>query len=437
MLYHPGTYFWVIWVISTISQYLLVILDIALIPFPDYINELNKFIILTSVFFAIWVLIYPFKPYMTEKPFKFQINNRRFKIFLIILVVGAVLQLIYTWYKLGVTSLNLAEIRQEYTKDKSAYLGTKVDFIFSIIKYLNFFYLPLTIFCGYLLAKRYLLNKSFGIPTKFLLIPLYVTILYVLTNGGRNPLAVGLKLYFFGFAFAIPYYLNSIQKKWIYKRILIASIVFISISTLIADSRYDNAGQESFSSKIENPYIAFFSGLIEYMGAHYWGYQIRSDDSFNSEKLGYGFFTFNGVFNAKPPLGKFYGFDKSLGELLGFEENPIDYFVLWENEKEGYFTTNSIFLGIKFDFGFFGGVVFLLLFSWLTHKIFLNAQSQTSISMISILWFYLIFNFWASSNFQSVFASNIIETIIMFILFNKILFNDIKSNSIEYRKITT
>ncbi len=435
-LIHPGTYFALIWGVSTFSQNLLMQLNLAAIVDLPSILEINVFVICTSLFFTFWITLYPFNGYESIKKFNFQIKLNVLKALLKITLIGAILLMLYSWFKLGVTSLNISEIRALNTGNKNNYLGTSADPILSLLKYTQFFYPILTIIVGYLLGAKALAKENIKISNRYLYIPLIIAIVYVLTNGGRNPLFIGVKLYFIGLCFSFPGVMSKAKKKWIIKRIIYIFLGLMLFSTFISNSRSSYHKADSFSNNFDNPILKSISGIIEYTGAHYYGYQLRNTDTFDENKLGYGYFTFNGIFNIGLPFSSYTGVDKTLGNLVGFEDNPIDYFYLWENDKVGYFTTNSIYLDLKLDFGFYGTILFLFIFTRYTHKLFLNTQNTKPIGLFNILWFYLCFNFWASSNFKSFYATDIIGAIIMIFLFSKI-FKKYKASPFILKTIST
>ena len=107
---HPGSLFALIWLMSTLSQFLLIQIDLALIYEPSFINEINIFVICTSLFFIFWIAVNPYNSYFERKQFTFKININSLKILLKITLIGAFFIMLYTWYKLGVSSLNIAEL---------------------------------------------------------------------------------------------------------------------------------------------------------------------------------------------------------------------------------------------------------------------------------------------------------------------------------------
>lgn len=418
MIIHPGTFFAAIWLFSVFSQQILMNLDLALVRDFNSILELNIFVAITSLFFTFWALIDRQKGHL-KNDFDINLKLPYYKKLVVIMLIGSFVLMLYTWYSIGVTSLNLAQIRDFNTKDKTNYFGVKANFFLSIIKYTQFFYPIISIVSGYFLGRFYLLRKPIKIEKVYLYIPLIVSIIYVATNGGRNPLFVGIKYYFVGICFAMPYYLGSSEKEWIIKKIVILFIGVALFSTFVSDSRNSYQGVSVYSQNFQNPILSALSGGIEYAGAHYFGYQLRNLDTFDEKKLGFGYYTFYSIYDLSLPLSNYHGLKGTLGNFLGFKENTIDYFYLWENDIEGYFTTNSVYLGLKLDFGFYGTILFLFFFTYYTHYLFVKIQKNKDITIFTIFWFSLCFEFWASSNFKSSYASGLIGFLIMTILFSK------------------
>lgn len=420
MLVHPGTFFAIIWLVSVYSQDLLMTFDLAQIRDIASINELNIFVIFTSSFFSFWVMVYDDKSKRKfNSNFRLNINLNLFKQFLMITLIGSFLLMLYTWYSIGVNSLSLAHIRDLNTQDKSNYFGTDSNIIISILKYTQFFFPILAIVSGYFLGRIYLIGEKLNISNRILYIPIVISLIYVFTNGGRNPLFIGIKLYFVGICFSLPYKFTAERKKWLLNRIILLSIVLTIFSTIVSDSRSEYYKISTFSQNFENPILSNASGIVEYLGAHYYGYQLRNLDSYHENELGLGFFTFYSLFDISVPFSNYLGIKSNLGSLLGYKENRIDYFYLWRNEMEGYFTTNSMFLGLKLDFGFYGALFFLLVFTLYTHRLFIRIQNQNAITVYTFFWFYLCFEFWASSNFKSSYSSGLVAGLIMILLFSR------------------
>lgn len=415
MLLHPGTYFGGIWLVAVFSQWLLVKDGIAFTPYPEYIDELNIFVAFASACFSLFLIL----KQPTSKIAVINFNPVRSKnLFIVLLYVtffGALLKLIYTWLSLGVF-FNLGAVRVAYTTDTAS---IDRNFLFSLISYLNLLHPSLTIITGYFFGLK--LQRINGLISSnwHLFIPFLISIIYVFTIGGRNPLADGIKLYLLGFAFAIPRNMpNYITKKIIF-RIAFIVLLFIFFTTYVGEQRSQIAGQNSYAERFDTPVKRFFSGIFGYMSAHYWGYQLRSADTYKNDNLGYGYYTFYGILDAKIPFGNFVGLNGSLQNITNFDNNELDYHRLREVNKPGFFTTYSIFAQIKHDFGVVGSFIFIFIFSLITHYMFIKLIKKSAFSsMIALYFFYLIYEYWNSSNFQSIYSTNIVAPLLGFWLFD-------------------
>jgi oligosaccharide repeat unit polymerase len=419
MMVHPGTFFALIWLFSVFSQQVLMNFEFALIRDLKSINELNVFVGFTSLFFIFWVLVTK-QNSRNHLVFNLVLNTHRYKNIVLITLIGSVTLMIYTWFTIGVNSINLAEIRDLNTNDKTNYFGTEANIFVSLMKYTQFFYPLISILSGYFLSKTYLLNRPLDFDKKYLIIPILISVVYVFSSGGRNPIFDGIKYYFVGSCFAFPMSLSFQKKKWLFTRVAIVVTALAFFTTFVNDARREYSKEKLYSQNFNSPILSALSGGIEYAGAHYYGYQLRNKDTYDPNALGYGFYTFNSVFNLGLPLAKYHGINGSLGNLIGFDHNPIDYFYLWENHYEGYYTTNSVYLGLKLDFGFYGTILFLFLFTFYTNWLFVKIQNGKKLTVFTILWFSMCFEFWASSNFKSPYSVLLVQGIIMTIIFSKI-----------------
>jgi oligosaccharide repeat unit polymerase len=417
MIVHPGTFFAAIWLFSVFSQQILMNFDLALVRDLDLIRELTILVLFTSLFFMFWVLIVSGKR-DTSHRVNFDLNILAFQRLTAITLGGAVALMLYQWYSLGLSSFNLAHIRDINTSDKTNYFGNESNIVISLLKYTQFFYPLIGPISGYYLASIYLLKKSILIEKRYLYFGLIIAVVYVFTNGGRNPLFEGVKYYFVGVCFALPAYFSSSERKWLLRRILFVVIGLSIFSTAVSDSRSEYHATDVYSKNFDNPVLSALSGGIEYAGAHYYGYQIRNTDTYDENNLGFGYYTFYSLFDITIPLSNYFGVKGNLGNFLGYKENKIDYFYLWENNYEGYFTTNSVYLGLKLDFGFYGSILFLFVFTFYTNYLFEKIKRGRRVTIYTLFWFSLCFEFWAASNFQSSYSAGLISGVIMTVLFS-------------------
>jgi oligosaccharide repeat unit polymerase len=414
-LAHPGFYFAIIWWIAVISQYILFSTDWPFFPYPEFVDELNFYVAFTSFCFILFLILRD-RSHVNLNGLTFYFDSNKTYTFLVrVTFIGALLKLIFIWASLGV-GFELGAIRIAYTKDKLGVVGGE-NILYSLISYLNFFYPVVTVLAGYffglVIQKRFSPVRS----TKLLLLPMVITLIYTISIGGRNPLAIGLKYYLMGFSLSVDIKLIKNTKRKIFRYLLFISVFFIAFTTIISDQRSRIAGQTEFSSTFSSSILKSTSGIMEYMGAHYWGYQLRNNDTFDPNNIGYGYYTFNGLLDIKLPFSQYLGFNIDLGKLMGVKNNVLEYRYLYLNDFIGYYTTRSIYLDMKMDFGYYGTYFFILLFTYYSQYIFDQIHNKATISAIAIIPYFFCFNYWASSNFQSIYAVGVYNYILVFWLY--------------------
>lgn len=419
-LIHPGFYFAVIWLISTLSQWYLITLDFAFLPFPQYVDDLNVFVLFSSIFFSFWVIVYSSRIKSSPKSLGFADHPRAYIILSYVTLFAAFAKVIYIWMSLGIY-FNLGAIRIAIT-DKSQgaenYNVGSGSVLYSFINYFNFFYKVVAIIAGYYFCKKFVLKESVPVTNFQIAIPFIVSILYVLAIGGRNPLAEGLKLYLFGIALIIPYKVGAaLGAKLLYRGLLLASF-FLIFTTLVADQRAVSRGTDSSIRLYESNFDKLMSGMYDYMSSHYWGYQLRMNDSYDPQRLGYGYYTFEGFYVLQLPLAQYHGLEGTAANFFGIEENRIDYWYLFQRDMPGYFTTRSVFLEAVMDFGKTGVIVFLFLFTWYSTWIVARLNSKKFDSTRSLFFLYLCFAYWGASNFSPSYTTKIELLFLMFLLYD-------------------
>lgn len=418
---HPGFYFAVIWWVAVISQYVIIltISDWPFFPYPEYVNELNIYVSFTSFSFTLVLLFSNLKKSeLSSVSFNF-LDHKIYTIVVYITFLGAILKLLFIWNELGV-GFNLGAIRLAYTEDKGGVVGGD-NFLYSLILYMNYFYSVITIIAGYYLGLL-IQKKPSPVASKWLItLPMVITIIYVFSIGGRNPLAVGIKYYLIGFSLSLAHEIASNVKLRILYRTILISIIFVIFTTFVGDQRSKTAGHSTFSSNFQSSLLQSTSGIMEYMGAHYWGYQLRNNDTFDPNRLGYGYYTFNGLLNLNIPFSRYIGLNTNLSQTVGFENNVLDYQYLYNKGFVGYYTTRSVFMEMKMDFGYTGTFFFIFLFVLYTHYIFRKIHVKNTVNLLSLLPFFFCFNYWASSNFQSVYAVGIYNFVLIFWIYGLLL----------------
>jgi len=417
MLLHPGFYFAMIWVIAVPSQWYLMKLKIALIPFPKYIDELNIFVAFTAFCFLIFSFQGRNKNTIQDIELNFLYSKKFYKILLYVTLAGVSFKFIYSWLYLGAT-LNMGETRLAYTKDL-IHIKRSFNTLEILFSYMSMFYPVITILAGYYLGR--MIQKREALINSYWLLglPLLITFIQVITIGGRNPMAIGIKYYLFGLAFTMSYYLNNrIKRKYILYALMVI-LSFGSFSSFVNNQRMVAFGATRNVQKVsDNVLINNFSAIMQYMSDHYWGYQLRRNDSFNSSQLGFGYFTFNGIFLTEIPFSSLIGFQGNLGDILEFEENRLDYKRLARLKKDGFYTTRSVYIEMICDFGQKGIFLFIILFTYYSNRLFINVSNRKFQKPLNLFFLFLCFNYWASSNFQSVYATGIFITFIIFWLFD-------------------
>lgn len=421
---HPGFYFSLLWTISVLSQWILVNLNFALLPAPEYINELHIYVLFTSVCFLCWSFIgVNYKVYMPRISL---LSKESFFDALILLTLLSTI----TLFLLSGSSFNMADTRIGLISGR-AHIGRVFSVYYSFFSIIRSFLPIVTIIAGMRIGKIVLYGKLSRSHYK-LFIPLFSSILFAFSIGGRNPLLLSIKQYIVGFALVMPFVIPKYNKRKIIKYTLIILIIFILFINFVQDQRKDTLGY-SGSREYTSSMLRFFSGVFEYLSAHYWGYQLRRTEM--NDDLTYGTYTFYGFFDIDIPLSSMLGFDKSLADLLNIKNYRLESY---DENKEGYYTTSSIFIQIIRDFGSKGAFVFIALFTLYTHFLFLNILKTRKKTALSFFTFYMCFLYWSSSNFTSVYSFKIINTtLIPFIFFDilqKIKFSSTTNSNVVSNK---
>jgi hypothetical protein len=281
------------------------------------------------------------------------------------------------------------------------------------------FFPLLAILAGYYLGLKMQKITSPVSSIYLISLPFFISIVQVLLIGGRNPLASGIKYYVIGFALTLGLKLKNKYKRKILFSLISLALVFNVFSTWVGNQR-DVYLKEDVVINIDNPILNQFSGVMTYMSSHYWGYQLRRDDSFDAFDLGYGSNTFAGIFDFQIPFSGFIGVKTDLRSLFNVE-NKLDYFYLKEHHFAGYYTTNSIYLQAICDFGENGIYLFLLVLVLFSHYMFLKIHNWKFYKATDLYFFILIFIFWSSSNFESVFSSKAIFVFFLVLLSHNFL----------------
>jgi len=404
-LFHPGFYFVIIWLVAVPSQWYLTKLNLAALPYPIYVNELNLLVAFTSLCFFVFSFLG-----LRYKRLKPRINilfsPKYFEILSIICLLTVVVKFIYSG-----ASFNMGLNRLSQTQDL-AHVYNQSTFIDSILSILGSSLPILSVLAGYFIGKKQFGKKGM-IKNIFLIIPFLSVFLETIMIGGRNPLANVIKLYLLGYALSLPLKITGELKQKVLKYVLIVSILFVVFTTFVANQRTYSAG--IVRNKLESPIAESFSGIMDYMSCHYWGYQLRRED-YTSNDLKYGVDTFFGFININIPFSSQLNINAGLPSLLGINHDPLE---IYKSDREGFYTTYSIYIQMISDFGIRGVYIFILLFTLYTHWLFINIIKRPVNSALSFIFFYLCFAYWSSSNFSSVYGVNLLSSIfIPFFLFD-------------------
>lgn len=393
-LAHPGFYFSFLWIISTLSQWILMDFNIAQLPYPRFINELNLLAAFASFCFCVFSF-YGSNYNSQDIKVNFIRNQRTIFTYLLFLIA----LMVFNFLRSGAT-LSFAKNRYALVGDLK-HISQSFSLLDSIISIFNSPLVFFTIAIGVLISQSIRSSKKISLKAILrFLYPLIITLIYSLIIGGRNPIIITIKNYFLGIGLMIPAILSIKTKIRIITLSAISIIFFSLFSTFIAEQRADLGYQnkQDYNSLV----LEKFSGLMEYMSAHYWGYQLRRTDFANGDNLTYGVATFYGLVNISLPFSSVLGVETNLLNLLGISYDPLD---VYKSGFDGFYTTSTIFSLQVRDFGLEGAYIATFLLVFLTQYIFINLfryKIKTAFHLIPII---LVFTYWASSNFNSGFTS--------------------------------
>lgn len=417
-LLHPGTYFLLIWLLAVPGYYYSAINGIFPLYYPRYADELNGYVLFTTLCFFVFLWRRPALVREGESSLEFFRSERLFLQCAVVVLLTAVAM----WVKSG-AHLNMGVARLEILKDflDVNYQATPLDTLGAIVGQLN---TPLSIYAGFELLRRMAGRPGMLRKARYLALPFLTAVVYALTIGGRNPIAANIKLYLLGMGLAALYHMpRGVYTKFL-RYALAAGLAFGIFSTLVADSRSKAFGTETRKALYSSSFAARFSGVIDYMSCHYVGYQLRRVDWLYDEPT-YGTETFNGFFSIGLPFASTLGIrTATVGELVGVK--PFDKLaVSLSDDREDFgSSTASIYMNLYHDFGHYGTYAFLLLFVWFTQRCFERLLSRRITAFSSIYFYTLLLAYWGSSNFSSSFmVSGIVYTYILLYLYDLLLGN--------------
>jgi len=408
---HPGFYFAFLWIVSVTSQWYLIKINYASLPHPEYIDELNIYAAYTSICFSIFSLwkFHKTRKILLDVDIVRDVNRYRVLTYIVLICV------IIMFISLG-ASFSFAYNRMEQTEGLK-HIGRNFSFLYSISSIMVSTLIFLTISAGIFLSRIITKQVSKTNNKWILLMPLFATFIYALAIGGRNPIIGTLKNYFLGIGIGIPIMISSKIKKKILSIIFSSVILFALFSTFIQEGRA-NIKQQS-TKTYDSKFVENFSGIMEYMSAHYWGYQLRRIDFATGEDLMYGVATFYDIGSISIPFSSQLGINGDLWTLFGVKYDPLG---IYKSGSEGSYTTSTIYSLLIKDFGIVGTYIAIILLVAITQIVFLNLMNKPKKTAISLIFHILFFTYWASSNFNSGFM-NIQGLIIGAVIFDLVLRN--------------
>lgn len=389
---HPGLYFSGIWFVSVISEWYLLTTGEAILINKHLINELNIYSAFTSLCFIVFTFIG--HKYVNRN---FNVNivksEKRYIVYLYMCLFIVILNFVIkgATFSFGIN-------RQMYTGDMAhvTNAASPIDSIFSILSSPIIYF---TIFAGIELAKYFTKSSKFNFSKLIIAVPFVITFINALIIGGRNPIAISIKHYLWGIGFGLSAYLITKKvKRRIIRFAFIVLIAFSLFSTAVALQRQQVFGFSKTEAYGENKVASAFSGIMDYMSAHYWGYQLRRNDFSDGKDLKYGICTFYGLGNLYIPFSGLLGIDGNLWEWLGVKYKPQEVYM---SGVEGYYTTSTIYSLLVRDFGVNGtyfAIIFLVLSTQLIFTHSLRHEHRTALSLIPII---IVLTYWSSSNFNS------------------------------------
>jgi oligosaccharide repeat unit polymerase len=422
-LLHPGLVFSILWVASVISWLITTSIKSSFhVIYPQYVNELNGYILFTSLFFLILVKfgrnkVLEFNPEWSVRDFQYYFN---------ILAIISFLSAISYFFSAGAT-FDVANNRARLLKygfENGFELKSLFEKTQSI---LMSFYFPCSIYAGYVLglnADQTNSNNTLSKINKFVLfLPAVSIILNAIAKGARAPIVEGALYYIFGLGIAFSQITiqNNRYIKKVRNFIILVFIVFNLYSTFV------NITRSRILNNIENltwdgyPMLKPFAGVLEYLSCHYMGYQYRHLDVVTEDKLELGVTTFNGVLFFSVPFSSILGFNISLGQQLKLKQfNTYDYINYNTPAPKWHYTTFTSFLFLYDDFGYIGTFVVLAILVILSHYLFVFWLSTNHKYFAGIFLLFAFWYFWANSIFPSYFSTNL-STPFFLLLFIDIL----------------
>lgn len=391
-LVHPGLYFSGIWLVSVISEWYLLAVGKAVLIDQNLIDELNIYAAFTSLMFLMFA--FNGRKYACGD-FRISIvkSGRKYinYLYLCLFVIVADFIIKGATFSFGLNRQNTVGDMAHITN-----AATPIDAVFSILISPIIYF---TIFAGIEVAKYFTKSSQFNFSKLIISLPFVITFINALIIGGRNPIAISIKHYLWGIGLGVSAYLvtKKVRRKIIRFAFLVV-IAFSLFSTVVAIQRQEVFGYSKTEVQEESKIVSAFSGIMDYMSAHYWGYQLRRNDVSSGENLEYGVCTFYGLGNLYIPFSGFLGIKGNLWEWFGVKYTPNEVYM---SGVEGFYTTSTIYSLLVRDFGVKGtyfAIIFLVLITQLIFVHLHRYEHRTALSLIPII---IVLTYWSSSNFNS------------------------------------
>lgn len=414
-LLHPGLYFSVLWIICISSFTLLTFsLEQKNLYFPNHVNELNSFVLFTSLCFLLFSKMGIRAIKKNSSRWHVLDFQSLFGFFAIASLLSAI-----AFFILRKPGFDFSEARNLNVEIETAFFyGEKSQ---TLLLTINGIFLStniiLGIYSGFIIGELYRKNQKINISKLLLIIPIFTQILIMLTVGGRIDLINIIRAYVFGLGISIS---NGISKQ-ILKKLMIYAIIFILVFSTYSNLNYKNRVGNYFDQNMlytKNAILRQFSSIIEYFNSVYIGYQLRRYD-FVTDKLEYGEKTFASMLFFKIPFSAVLRLKKaSIGEFLGLEEYSMKKMFLDLQSRNSLYFSNvsSIYLLFYDDYGYIGTFLLILFLVWLTQKIYIRWFISSNRSFLSIYFLFLFFWLWSNSIMDPVFAHGIFRDSLFSIL---------------------
>lgn len=395
---HPASSFLVIWILSIMSFVLFQSLGgDYLIYHEEYLNELFGFVGFTAACVAV-VNLFTFRKIKT-KSIDINFNYYYTKLDKLIVVFVCAIGIIRL---LALGTTDLVSIRAEHVEETVQIMKGGQKAIFDmVLGFILMFNLPYLLMSGMVFGDLMLRGRLRKIPWIYLL-PFMTELVTTIYMGGRHNLVTAIMVLFIGI---LPVILSDVRRIHIpIKKVLGISIVllisFSLYSTFVQSVRQEANKGHSYTIWDQNPYLSPFSGLLNYLLAHYPGYQLRRSDSY-TEELEPGHRTLDGLRYFEVPIvsniagvsispNLFLPDKKEVPKLIGEERESL----LWSN------TTATVYRLIIDDYGYFGAFIAIILFVILTQIVLIKFIKHGIRNLMYVVPFYLAHILWFDSIFS-------------------------------------